>query len=51
MSEIMHDATATDGLEAVKVRLEDFGREVTVGAVNRPVQLVNGGLYLRGLIE
>ena len=25
--------------------------EVLAGAVNRPVQLANGGLYLRGLIE
>jgi hypothetical protein len=51
MSEIVQDAAVTDGLEAVKARLEDFGREVMAGAVNRPVQLVNGGLYLRGLIE
>ena len=45
------DAAAADGLEAVKARLEDFGRDVMAGAVNRPVQAVNGGLYLRGLIE
>jgi SRSO17 transposase len=51
MSEIVHDAAAADGLEAVKARLEDFGREVMAGAVNRSVQVVNGGLYLRGLIE
>jgi hypothetical protein len=31
--------------------LEAFGGEVLAGAVNRPVQLVNGGVYLRGLIE
>jgi SRSO17 transposase len=35
----------------VKARLLDFGREVMAGAANRPVQVVNGGLYLRGLIE
>lgn len=51
MSEIVYDAVATDGLLAVKARLEDFGRDVMAGAVNRPVQAVNGGLYLRGLIE
>lgn len=51
MSEIVHDVASTDGLLAVKARLEDFGRDVMVGAVNRPVQAVNGGLYLRGLIE
>ena len=32
-------------------RLEAFGVEVLAGAVNRPVQLINGGVYLRGLIE
>jgi SRSO17 transposase len=36
---------------AVLERLEAFGAEVLAEAVNRPVQLVNGGLYLRGLIE
>jgi SRSO17 transposase len=39
-----------DGPSAVRERLEAFGVEVLAGAVNRPVQLVNGGVYLRGLI-
>lgn len=40
-----------DGPLAVRERLEAFGVEVLSEAVNRPVQLVNGGVYLRGLIE
>jgi SRSO17 transposase len=32
-------------------RLEAFGEAVLAGAMNRPVQRVNGGAYLRGLIE
>jgi DDE superfamily endonuclease len=40
-----------DGPAVVRERLEAFGIEVLTGAVNRPVQLVNGGVYLRGLIE
>ncbi len=32
-------------------RLEAFGEAVLAGAMNRPVQLFNGGTYLRGLIE
>jgi SRSO17 transposase len=39
-----------DGPSAVRERLEAFGVEVLAKAVNRPVQLSNGGLYLRGLI-
>ena len=35
----------------VRERLEAFAGEVFVGAMNRPVQVRNGGLYLRGLIE
>ena len=35
----------------VKERLEAFGAEVLAAAMNRPVQRVNGGLYLRGLLE
>jgi SRSO17 transposase len=35
----------------VKERLEAFAGEVLAEAMNRPVQLVNGGLYLRGLLE
>jgi SRSO17 transposase len=40
-----------DGPSVVRERLEVFAGEVLAAAVNRPVQLVNGGLYLRGLIE
>ena len=40
-----------EGAAAVGERLEAFGVEVLAEAVNRPVQLVNGGVYLRGLIE
>jgi len=40
-----------DGPSAVRERLEAFGVEVLADATNRPVQVVNGGLYLRGLIE
>lgn len=36
---------------AVKERLEAFAGEVLAEAMNRPVQVVNGGLYLRGLLE
>src|SRR5271155_3186037 len=36
---------------AVKERLEAFAGEVLVEAMNRPVQLANGSLYLRGLLE
>jgi SRSO17 transposase len=36
---------------AVQERLEAFGVEVLAEAMNRPVQVRNGGLYLRGLIE
>ena len=35
----------------VRERLEAFAGEVLAGAMNRPVQVRNGGLYLRGLIE
>ena len=35
----------------VAERLEAFGVEVLAGAMNRPVQVRNGGLYLRGLFE
>ena len=40
-----------DSLSVVRERLEVFAGEVLAEAVNRPVQLVNGGLYLRGLLE
>ena len=36
---------------AVRQRLEAFAGEVLSVAMNRPVQRVNGGLYLRGLLE
>ena len=42
---------AVDGPAAVCERLEAFADEVLTEAVNRPVQLDNGRLYLRGLIE
>ena len=45
------DVVAVDPPSAVVERLEAFGAEVLAEAVNRPVQMVNGGLYLRGLIE
>ena len=35
----------------VRDRLEAFAGEVLAEAMNRPVQFVNGGLYLRGLLE
>jgi hypothetical protein len=40
-----------DGPVVVRERLEAFAGEVLGAAVNRPVQLANGRLYLRGLIE
>ncbi len=40
-----------DAPVVVAVRLEAFGVEVLAGAMNRPVQVRNGGLYLRGLLE
>ena len=36
---------------AVTERLEAFAGEVLSAAMNRPAQRVNGGLYLRGLLE
>jgi len=36
---------------AVGERLEEFGEEVLSEATNRPAQMANGGLYLRGLLE
>jgi SRSO17 transposase len=40
-----------DAPAAVKERLDAFAGEVLAEAMNRPVQSVNGGLYLRGLLE
>ncbi len=31
--------------------MDAFGRSVLARAMNRPVHMVNGGLYLRGLLE
>jgi SRSO17 transposase len=45
------DAVKADSAATVKARLEEFGREVLAEVMNRPAQLENGGLYLRGLIE
>jgi len=36
---------------AVRERAEQFAVEVLAQAMNRPVQLLNGALYLRGLLE
>jgi SRSO17 transposase len=36
---------------AIRERLEAFGVEVLSAAASRPVQVRNGGLYLRGLLE
>lgn len=44
-------SVGVDRPSVVAERLEAFGVEVLAGAVNRPVQLVNGGVYLRGLVE
>jgi alkyl hydroperoxide reductase subunit AhpF len=44
-------AVDADAPTAVKERLEAFAGEVLAEAMNRPVQSVNGGLYLRGLLE
>ena len=40
-----------DPPSVVRERLEAFALEVLAQAMNRPVQVRNGGLYLRGLIE
>jgi SRSO17 transposase len=44
-------AVDVDAPVAVKERLEAFAGEVLAAAMNRPVQRVNGGLYLRALLE
>ena len=44
-------AVDADAPVAVRERLEAFAGEVLSVAMNRPVQGVNGGLYLRGLLE
>jgi SRSO17 transposase len=40
-----------DAPVVVMERLEAFGTAVLADAMNRPAQMVNGGLYLRGLLE
>jgi SRSO17 transposase len=42
---------AVEPPSAVRERLEAFAGEVLSDAMNRPAQVRNGGLYLRGLIE
>jgi len=44
-------AADVDGSAVVRERLEAFAAEVLAESMNRPVQVVNGGLYLRGLLE
>ena len=51
MSAVATKDVDLEGPVEVKERLEAFGREVLAEAMNRPVQMENGGLYLRGLIE
>jgi hypothetical protein len=40
-----------DSALVVAERLEAFGVEVLAGAMNRSVQVYNGGVYLQGLLE
>ena len=52
VSEAQADASEqVDPPSAVRERAEAFAAEVLAEAMNRPVQMVNGGLYLRGLLE
>ena len=51
VSELKGVSERVDAPSVVADRLEAFGEAVLAGAMNRPVQMVNGGLYLRGLIE
>jgi SRSO17 transposase len=44
-------AVKGDGAAAVRERLEEFAAGVLAEAMNRPVQMANGALYLRGLLE
>jgi SRSO17 transposase len=44
-------AADADAPAEVRERLEAFAAEVLAEAMNRPVQVANGELYLRGLIE
>lgn len=45
------EVTRAGSATTVRERLEEFGREVLAEATNRPRQMANGGLYLRGLLE
>jgi SRSO17 transposase len=51
VAEAESENVVVDPPSAVVERLEAFGAEVLAEAMNRTVQLVNGGLYLRGLLE
>ncbi len=48
---VVDSRSEVDGPAAVKEHLEAFAGEVLGEAMNRPVQVFNGGLYLRGLVE
>jgi len=47
----MRDVVEVGEAGAVRERLEAFAGEVLASAMNRPVQVRNGGLYLRGLLD
>jgi SRSO17 transposase len=47
----VREGRGVDAPVVVADRLEAFGVEVLEGAMNRPVQVRNGRLYLRGLLE
>jgi SRSO17 transposase len=54
MSAVAEAKSRSGGVDppsAVRERLEAFAGEVLAEAMNRPVQLANGGLYVRGLLE
>ena len=51
VSELKGVSERVDAPSVVADRLEAFGEAVLAGAMNRPVQMVNGGVYLRGLLE
>ena len=52
VSETRADASEeADPPSAVRERAEAFAAEVVAEAMGHPVQLGNGGLYVRGLLE
>src|ERR1035441_2875136 len=51
VSELKGVSERVDAPSVVADRLEAFGEAVLADAMNRPVQMFNGGTYLRGLIE